>query len=114
MGSGVGACDPEHGIGMTNDVFGCGMDRNISAVFKCIMEQRRAPGVITQHIHIAGVGFSWGGFESLVLPQEVSPVRSATKWDAPGPLIRLHIGLEDTRDLKEDLESALKRFQKTI
>ena len=61
-----------------------------------------------------GMGFSWGGFESLVLPQEVALVRSATRWDAPGPLIRLHIGLEDVDDLKEDLDAALKRFEKTL
>ena len=61
-----------------------------------------------------GMGFSWGGFESLVLPQEVTPVRSATRWDATGPLIRLHIGLEDVEDLKEDLDAALKRFEKTL
>lgn len=60
------------------------------------------------------MGFSWGGFESLVLPQEVSATRSATKWPARGPLIRLHIGLEDVDDLKEDLDRALTRFQKTI
>lgn len=71
-------------------------------------------GAFCDELQHFGMGFSWGGFESLVLPQEVTPVRSATTWDAPGPLIRLHIGLEDVEDLKEDLAAALKRFQKTI
>lgn len=57
-----------------------------------------------------GIGFSWGGFESLILPQDPTAVRSAHKWEAPGPLVRLHIGLEDPADLIEDLDAGLKRF----
>lgn len=71
-------------------------------------------GAFCDELQHFGMGFSWGGYESLVLPQEVSPVRSATDWQAPGPLIRLHIGLEDIEDLKEDLDAALNRFQKTV
>jgi len=71
-------------------------------------------GAFCDQMEHFGMGFSWGGFESLVLPQEVAPVRSATSWDAKGPLIRLHIGLEDTEDLKQDLDAALKRFEKTL
>jgi len=49
-----------------------------------------------------GLGFSWGGFESLAIPAD--PVRVARKWEADGLLIRLHIGLEDPDDLIADLE----------
>jgi cysteine-S-conjugate beta-lyase len=52
-----------------------------------------------------GIGYSWGGFESLALPAD--PVRTAVPWRAEGPLIRLHIGLEDPDDLLADLERAL-------
>jgi len=54
------------------------------------------------------MGYSWGGFESLVLPVKINEVRSVTKWDYASPgcglTVRFHIGLEDVRDLKVDLE----------
>ena len=52
-----------------------------------------------------GLGYSWGGFESLAVPS--NPPRSAVKWRGDGPLIRLSIGLEDPADLIADLERAL-------
>lgn len=57
-----------------------------------------------------GIGFSWGGYESLALPVDPASIRTATKWTAEGPLVRLHIGLEDPADLIEDLAQALARF----
>lgn len=57
-----------------------------------------------------GIGYSWGGYESLALPIEPATIRSATRWEAEGPAVRLHIGLEDTRDLIADLEAGLARF----
>ena len=55
-------------------------------------------------LKLFGIGFSWGGFESLVVPAD--PPRSAVPWRADGPLIRLSIGLEDTADLIADLAQA--------
>lgn len=52
-----------------------------------------------------GIGVSWGGYESLVLP--VKPNRTATSWEEPGPLIRFNIGFEDAETLKADLAAAL-------
>nr|WP_226946847.1 cystathionine beta-lyase [Rhizorhabdus phycosphaerae] len=57
-----------------------------------------------------GIGFSWGGFESLALPVDPHSLRTATSWQAEGPLVRLHIGLEDPDDLIEDLRQGLERF----
>jgi cystathionine beta-lyase len=57
-----------------------------------------------------GIGFSWGGYESLALPIDPSSVRSATRWQAEGPAVRLHIGLEDPADLIADLARGLQRF----
>lgn len=57
-----------------------------------------------------GIGFSWGGFESLALPVDPAAIRSATRWQAEGPVVRLHIGLEDPADLIADLERGLDRF----
>lgn len=57
-----------------------------------------------------GIGYSWGGYESLALPVDPQKYRSATKWEAEGPVVRLQIGLEDVDDLIEDLRAGLDRF----
>jgi cystathionine beta-lyase len=54
-----------------------------------------------------GIGFSWGGFESLALPIDPERLRTAVPWDSPGPMIRLQIGLEDPADLIADLAQGL-------
>jgi cystathionine beta-lyase len=59
-----------------------------------------------------GIGYSWGGFESLALPLEPQKFRSATQWQAEGPVVRLQIGLEDVGDLIADLRDGLDRFAK--
>jgi cystathionine beta-lyase len=56
------------------------------------------------------IGASWGGYESLIMPGNPKAVRSATAWDEPGPLLRLHAGLEDPADLIADLEEGLIRM----
>ncbi len=56
-----------------------------------------------------GLGYSWGGFESLAIPADFK--RTATKFAASGPLIRLHAGLEDADDLIADLDAAFKRMK---
>ncbi|WP_031570552.1 cystathionine beta-lyase [Rheinheimera texasensis] len=57
------------------------------------------------------MGFSWGGYESLVLANlDVQALRSVTTWPYQGPLIRLHIGLEDPADLIADLAAAFDRM----
>lgn len=59
-----------------------------------------------------GLGASFGGYESLVLPIDPGPLRTATIWDEPGPAVRFHIGLEDPDDLIEDLEKGFERLKK--
>jgi cystathionine beta-lyase len=56
------------------------------------------------------MGYSWGGFESLIVPCDPSKIRSATKWNAAGPLLRIHVGQEDVQDLISDLERGLERL----
>lgn len=51
-----------------------------------------------------GIGYSWGGFESLALPVNPARCRTAVPWESGHALIRLHIGLEDVRDLIADLQ----------
>lgn len=58
-----------------------------------------------------GIGYSWGGFESLALPVDPQRHRTATRWDAEGPVVRLQIGLEDPEDLIADLDAGLARFR---
>ncbi len=55
-------------------------------------------------LEIFGIGYSWGGFESLAVPKRPEAYRSAVPWTQDGTVIRLQIGLEDVEDLKADLE----------
>ncbi len=59
-----------------------------------------------------GIGYSWGGFESLALPVDPARHRTATTPDFGGPLIRLQIGLEDTADLIADLSAGFNRIRR--
>ncbi|MGP6086334.1 cystathionine beta-lyase [Antarctobacter jejuensis] len=71
----------------------------------CSDDQIRA---FVDSLHHFGIGVSWGGYESLVLP--VTPQRSAGTWSEEGQLVRFNIGLEDTESLKADLAAALPRL----
>ncbi len=63
------------------------------------------------NLNFYAMGYSWGGYESLILPFEVT--RVATKWEyANHSCIRINIGLEDVEDLKEDLDAGFKRLRK--
>jgi len=62
-------------------------------------------------LELFGIGFSWGGFESLALPVDPAAMRTATRWQTAGPMIRLHIGIEDPADLIADLKCGLARFE---
>ena len=62
-------------------------------------------------LDLFSIGASWGGFESLVLPANVTGTRTATDWSGHGPFVRLHIGLEAIEDLIEDLEQSLKNMR---
>jgi cystathionine beta-lyase len=57
-----------------------------------------------------GIGYSWGGFESLAIPVDPQRHRSVTQRADAGPMVRLQIGLEDPADLIADLAAGLKRF----
>ena len=60
-------------------------------------------------LKLFGLGYSWGGFESLAVPTFPETLRSTTQWRG-GPSFRLHVGLEDTQDLIVDLEQALAKL----
>ncbi len=64
-------------------------------------------------LHYYGMGYSWGGYESLILPVDPTNARTATKWAYSNKTcIRINVGLEDIEDLKEDLEAGFKRLRK--
>jgi cystathionine beta-lyase len=58
-----------------------------------------------------GMGYSWGGFESLIIHCKPEKVRTAAEWKREGTVLRLHIGLENTEDLIADLEKGFARLK---
>lgn len=62
-----------------------------------------ASDAMLNRLNLFGMGFSWGGYESLIVPFDPRKYRTATTWNETGQALRLHIGLEDTDDLKDDL-----------
>jgi cystathionine beta-lyase len=83
-----------------------------SGLFSVILKPapQTAVDALLDTVKLFGMGYSWGGFESLVIPFDCSGYRSATKWAPGGPTLRLHIGLENVDDLKADLERGFEAF----
>ena len=71
---------------------------------------RAAVDAMIDGLALFGIGASWGGFESLVLPFDPASYRSATPWTREGHCVRIHAGLEDVEDLKADLEKGFERL----
>ncbi len=61
-------------------------------------------------MRLFGMGWSWGGFESLIIPIFPETVQTATRWDPGGPCLRVAIGLEDPDDLIADLADGFARL----
>lgn len=70
----------------------------------------KALAAMIDGLELFGLGYSWGGFESLLITFDANRSRTATKWDHPGRNLRFHIGLEATDDLIADLEAGFKRL----
>jgi cysteine-S-conjugate beta-lyase len=83
-----------------------------SGVFTIILNpaSKQAVSDFVDGLELFGIGYSWGGYESLVLPFVTPPYRTATKWMAEGPALRFSIGLEDVADLTDDLEAGFARL----
>jgi len=77
-----------------------------SGLFSIILKPVPAKAVdaLLDTVKLFGMGYSWGGFESLIIPFDCEPYRTATKWQPEGPALRLHVGLENVDDLKADLD----------
>ena len=83
-----------------------------SGLFSIVLKPapQKAVDAMLDSVKLFGMGFSWGGFESLIIPFDCDSYRTATKWAPGGPTLRLHIGLENVEDLKADLERGFAAF----
>jgi len=83
-----------------------------SGLFSIILKPctQGAVAAMLDGLTLFSMGYSWGGFESLILPFDPADYRTTTTWQAEGPALRLHIGLEDVEDLKTDLEAGFARL----
>ena len=73
---------------------------------------RAAVAAMVEGMALFGIGFSWGGFESLILPFEPNELQRVSTIPHDGPLVRLHIGLEEVSDLITDLEHGFDRLRR--
>ncbi|MBI4273659.1 MAG: cystathionine beta-lyase, partial [Rhizobiales bacterium] len=97
--------DPGHAL-WKRDFSGC------SGLFSVILKPAPEAAVhaLLNSLKLFGLGYSWGGYESLAILFDCSSYRTATKWAPGGPALRLHIGLEDVNDLIADLEAGFAAF----
>lgn len=77
----------------------------------CTANLDAARTALIDTLALFGIGYSWGGYESLALPVDPGRYRSATRFAPPGFLVRLNIGLEDPADLIVDLERGLAAWR---
>jgi len=101
--------DPGHAI-WKRDFLGA------SGLFSLVLKPapENAVHAFLNSLQLFGMGFSWGGYESLVILFDCSSYRTATTWAPGGPALRFHIGLEDTRDLIADLEQGFSAFSRAL
>jgi len=97
--------DPGHAIWKRDFTGATGL---FSIVLKPASKQ--AVDAFLDTVTLFGMGYSWGGFESLVIPFDCASYRTATAWNPGGPTLRFHIGLENLDDLKADLARGFEAF----
>jgi cystathionine beta-lyase len=83
-----------------------------SGLFSFILKPvpEKAMSAFFDALALFGMGYSWGGYESLAIPFDCASYRTATTWKAEGPAVRMHIGLEDVDDLKADIDQAFAKM----
>lgn len=99
---------PDHAI-FARDFAGSG------CLFSIILPPapREAVAALVDGMELFGMGYSWGGFESLILPSRPARSRTAVPWTDGGNLVRIHVGFEDFDALRADLEAGLDRYFRT-
>lgn len=90
--------------------------RGASGLFSVFLKPcpEAALAAFLDDLTLFGMGYSWGGYESLVVPFDCSPYRTATTFNPPGPALRFSIGLEDIADLQADLDEAFARLRQAM
>lgn len=84
-----------------------------SGLFSFVLNEgysRAALAALLDGLELYGMGASWGGYESLIIPADPTDYRTATPWTEAGQLLRIHAGLEDVDDLIADLGAGLDRL----
>lgn len=83
-----------------------------SGLFSIILKpcSDEALAAMVDNLQLFGIGWSWGGYESLIVRLNAKGARTASDWQPAGPFLRIHVGLEDIDDLKEDLEQGFARL----
>lgn len=89
--------------------------KGASGLFSYVLKpvSRAALAAMVDGMALFGMGYSWGGFESLMLPSHPEGIRTAKPWTQKGILMRVHAGLEDPGDLIADLERGFERLHAT-
>jgi len=84
-----------------------------SGLFSIILKpaSQKAVAAMLDDLALFGMGYSWGGFESLIIPFDCATYRTVTTWNPGGPALRIQIGLEDVKDLQADLEAGFARLR---
>jgi cystathionine beta-lyase len=87
--------------------------RGSSGLFSIVLKPvpQAAVAAMLDGLELFGMGYSWGGYESLVTPFDCTKYRTATRWAPGGPALRFSVGLEDIDDLKEDLDRGFERLR---
>jgi cystathionine beta-lyase len=87
--------------------------RGASGLFGVVLQpvDAAAIGRMLDGMRLFGMGWSWGGFESLLIPTWPERARTVTRWNPGGPSLRVHVGLEDPQDLIEDLDAGFARLR---
>jgi cystathionine beta-lyase len=87
--------------------------KGAAGLFSVVLDggDEAARAALIDTLELFGIGYSWGGYESLAIPVDPERYRTATPWQAEGPVVRLQIGLEDPDDLIADLEIGLAAFR---
>ena len=98
--------DPGHAI-WKRDFLGA------SGLFGIVLEPcaKQAVAAMLDRMELFGMGYSWGGYESLLIPTHPATCRTAVPWPDDAPTLRIHVGLEDPGDLIRDLEAGFARLR---
>jgi cysteine-S-conjugate beta-lyase len=99
--------DPGHAIWKRDFTGACGL---FGVVLKEGVSEKALAAMI-DGLELYGIGSSWGGYESLIVPFDPREARTATHWPHKGPCFRIHAGLENVDDLIADLDAGFGRLR---